>query len=231
MNCPRSPHQRITPFPLSLPDNRPTVHQQQAHSPLESRSTSQSSPDLSRSSSARSARVSSSILPALRLAGLAPDRDRDMRSSRSRDSAPKPKPLLVLKLSGPSFLDTIVRDDKSKDPIYITETSSEVTTLYRLDHPRDEPIKAATIQWPIHPVRTKGKSGRSVQFGNGSWREAEDILKSGPLGNTAYVLAPFKLSFFVHLTAACPPPVYASSPSRTIPTASSGSSSRATASV
>ena len=115
-----------------------------------------------------------------------------MRSSRPRDQAPKPKPLLVLKLSSSSFLDTVIRDDKSKDPIYILETANDLTPIYRLDHPRDEPIKAATIQWPVHPVRTKGKSGRSVQFGAGSWRDAEDILKSGPLGNTAY--APNSLS-------------------------------------
>ena len=90
-------------------------------------------------------------------------------------------------MSGSSFLDTIVRDDKNKDPLYIIETSAETTVIYRLDHPRDEAIKAATIQWPVHPVRTRGKSGRSVQIGNGSWREAEDLLKSGPLGNTACV--------------------------------------------
>ncbi|RPD57513.1 hypothetical protein L226DRAFT_457721 [Lentinus tigrinus ALCF2SS1-7] len=108
-----------------------------------------------------------------------------MRSSRPRDQPSKPKPLAVLKLSGSSFLDTIIRDDKNKDPLYICETTGETTTIYRLDHPRDEAVKAATIQWPVHPVRTRGKSGRSVQIGNGSWREAEDLLKCGPLGNTA----------------------------------------------
>ncbi|TFK85541.1 hypothetical protein K466DRAFT_576839 [Polyporus arcularius HHB13444] len=108
-----------------------------------------------------------------------------MRSSRPRDPPTKPKPLTVLKLSGSSFLDTVVRDDKNKDPLYIIETTGETTVIYRLDHPRDEAVKAATIQWPVHPVRTRGKSGRSVQIGSGSWREAEDLLKSGPLGNTA----------------------------------------------
>lgn len=110
-----------------------------------------------------------------------------MRSSSAREPTPKPKPLLVLKLSGSSYLDTIVRDDKTKDPVYILETVRELTNIYRLDHPRDEPVKAATVQWPLHPVRVKGKSGRMIQFGNGSWREAEDLLKNGPLGSTAYV--------------------------------------------
>ncbi|KAI0745877.1 hypothetical protein C8Q76DRAFT_808294 [Earliella scabrosa] len=195
MNSPRPPSsQRISLFPLSFPNNRPSGHQHQPDTQTlspsstdDSRSPSQPSPDLSRSSSVRSARqLSSSLLPALRLAGLAPEPDQCvMRSSRPRDQAPKPKPLLVLKLSSSSFLDTVIRDDKSKDPIYILETANDLTPIYRLDHPRDEPIKAATIQWPVHPVRTKGKSGRSVQFGAGSWRDAEDILKSGPLGNTA----------------------------------------------
>lgn len=159
-----------------------------------SRQSFQPSPDLSRSSSARSARLSSSLLPALRLAGLVadPDRDlprRDMRSTRSsRDASQKQRPLVILKLSASSFLDTVIRDDKSKDPLYILETTGENTAIYRLDHPRDEPIKAATVQWPVQPVRVKGKSGRSIQFGGGSWRESEELLKAGPLGNTAYAI-------------------------------------------
>ncbi|KAI0775821.1 hypothetical protein BD413DRAFT_602983 [Trametes elegans] len=108
-----------------------------------------------------------------------------MRSSRAREPPSKPRPLLALKLSGSSFLDTIIRDDKTKDPLYILETTRELTVVYRLDHPRDEPVKAATVQWPLHPVRIKGKSGRTVQFGNGSWRESEDLLKTGPLGSNA----------------------------------------------
>ncbi|OJT01923.1 hypothetical protein TRAPUB_7612 [Trametes pubescens] len=153
-------------------------------------------PDLSRSLSARGAsRLSSSFFPALAKARLAlaaaasssppPPTPRDMRSSSAREQTPKPKPLLILKLSGSSYLDTIIRDDKSKDPVYILETVRELTNIYRLDHPRDEPVKAATVQWPLHPVRVKGKSGRMIQFGNGSWREAEDLLKNGPLGSTA----------------------------------------------
>ena len=208
MSCHRlsTGQQTITPFLLGFDSSRPDDPNRPPDQPTpgsttsptqESRSSSDPSPDLSRSSSARSARRSSSFLPSFRLAGFSSDRDRrdsdrrnrDMRSSRSgKDSQPKPKPkpLLVLRLSSSSFLDTIIRDDKTKDPLYILETSSENTSIYRLDHIRDEPIKAATVQWPLHPVRVKGKSGRSIQFGNGSWREAEDVLKNGPLGNTAY---------------------------------------------
>ncbi|KAI1795598.1 hypothetical protein LXA43DRAFT_881332 [Ganoderma leucocontextum] len=200
MSCHRlsSGQQTITPFLLGSDSSRPDDANHPSDHPTtgsttsptqESRSRSEPSPDLSRSSSARSARRSSSFLPSFRLAGFSSDRDRrsrDMRSSRpSKDSKSKPKPLLVLRLSGSSFLDTIIRDDKTKDPIYILETSGDITSIYRLDHIRDEPIKAATVQWPVHPVRVKGKSGRSIQFGNGSWREAEDVLRNGPLGNTA----------------------------------------------
>ena len=203
--------------------------------PGESRPSSEHSPDLSRSTSARSARLSSSLLPALRLAGLAPDpgrereRAREMRSSSrsSRDAPSKSKALLTLKLSASSFLDSVIRDDRTKDPLYILETGSEITTIYRLDHIHDVPVKTASVRWPIHPVRVKGKSGRSVQFGAGTWREAEDILKSGPLGNTAYVerLPPTALTLTV-LHAA-----FASSTFLIIPIVSSGSSSLATAFV
>ncbi|CDO68955.1 hypothetical protein BN946_scf184782.g3 [Trametes cinnabarina] len=159
-----------------------------------------SAPELSRSSSHRVARLSSSFFPALakaRLALSSPSASassspssasaaREMRSSRPREQSSKQsKALLVLKLSGSSFLDTVIRDDKTKDPVYILETTRELTHVYRLDHHRDEPVKAATIQWPIHPVRVKGKTGRSIQFGNGSWREAEELLKTGPLGSNA----------------------------------------------
>ncbi|KAI9067279.1 hypothetical protein FKP32DRAFT_1683913 [Trametes sanguinea] len=161
---------------------------------------------LSRSSSQRAARLSS-FFPALAKAGLvissssssssaaaassplsahpSSSSAREMRSSRPREQSSKPKALLALKLSGSSFLDTVIRDDKTKDPIYILETVRELTHVYRLDYHRDEPVKAATIQWPIHPVRVKGKTGRSIQFGNGSWREAEELLKTGPLGSNA----------------------------------------------
>lgn len=181
--------------------------QTQTQTQTQPRPSSEPSPDLSRSSSARGARLSSSILPALRLAGLAPDPDRDrdrareMRSSRSRDPPSKSKAILTLKLSGSSFLDTIIRDDRSKDPLYILETSNEVTSIVRLDHPRDVPVKAATVQWPLHPVRAKGKSGRTIQIGGGSWREAEDLLKAGPLGNTACVPSSRSPALALRLTA------------------------------
>ncbi|KAH9892672.1 hypothetical protein C8Q73DRAFT_67873 [Cubamyces lactineus] len=189
----RSPADGPSPSARSEPPER--ASQTVTQDPHPTNSPSPSSPDLSRSSSQRGARLSSSFFPALAKARLAlssasaaassSPSPREMRSSRPREPPPKPKPLLVLKLSGSSFLDTIIRDDKTKDPLYILETARELTSIYRLDHPRDEPVKAATVQWPLHPVRIKGKTGRSIQFGNGSWREAEDLLKTGPLGSTA----------------------------------------------
>ncbi|KAI0663417.1 hypothetical protein C8Q70DRAFT_930541 [Cubamyces menziesii] len=192
-----SPDARLPDAPSFSARSEPPERASQTatQDPHPTNSPSPSSPDLSRSSSQRGARLSSSFFPALAKARLAlssasaaassSPSSREMRSSRPREPPPKPKPLLVLKLSGSSFLDTIIRDDKTKDPLYILETARELTSIYRLDHPRDEPVKAATVQWPLHPVRIKGKTGRSIQFGNGSWREAEDLLKTGPLGSTA----------------------------------------------
>ncbi|KZT71813.1 hypothetical protein DAEQUDRAFT_763642 [Daedalea quercina L-15889] len=121
------------------------------------------------------------------------DRDRDMVPTRSkslantRSSAEQP-PLLTVKLSGPSFLDTVIRDTVTKDSLYIIETSRDLTHVYRLDASRREAGKAASIQWPqtvSQSSKGKGRSGKSIQISSGSWRDAEDFLKVGALGNLA----------------------------------------------
>ena len=83
-----------------------------------------------------------------------------------------------IKLFGSSFLDTVIRDDKSKYPISILEIANDLAPIYRLDHPRDEPIAMVRV--------TKGKSDRSVQFGAGSWRDAEDLSSLVSSGTLAY---------------------------------------------
>jgi len=108
-------------------------------------------------------------------------------SSVTSPSAPAdPTPILTLKLSGPSFLDTVIRDTVSKQPLYIIETVRDLTNIYRLDSRLREAGKAAAVQWPPNFTATgkgKGKSGKSVQMGSGSWRDAEDLLKQSALGN------------------------------------------------
>ncbi|KAH9935790.1 uncharacterized protein B0H18DRAFT_977319 [Fomitopsis serialis] len=122
-----------------------------------------------------------------------PDRDRDMVPTRSKSvattrTAAEQAPLLTVKLSGPSFLDTVIRDTVTKDALYIVETSRDLTHVYRLDASRREAGKAASIQWPqtvSQSSKGKGRSGKSIQMSNGSWRDAEEFLKVGALGNLA----------------------------------------------
>lgn len=122
-------------------------------------------------------------------------RDRDMVPTRSK-SATTPRstaevpPLLTIKLSGPSFLDTIIRDTVTKDPLYIVETARDLTHVYRLDASHREAGKAASIQWPqtvSASSKGKGRSGKTIQMSNGSWRDTDEFLKAGPLGNLACV--------------------------------------------
>lgn len=109
------------------------------------------------------------------------------RTTSAESSNQPPSELLNLKLTGPSFLDTIVRDTVAKKPLYLIETVSECTNIYRLGPIHDHAIKAATLQWPHSVLKMKGRSGVSVQMGAGIWRDAEDILKTGTLSNSQYV--------------------------------------------
>lgn len=95
-----------------------------------------------------------------------------------------PGSLLHIKFSGPSFLDVVAKDNVSKEPLYIIETVREVTTIYRLDHRTREAVRAASVQWPQTLVKGK-TSGRTVQMGDGRWRDAEEFLKFGTLTNFA----------------------------------------------
>ncbi|KAI0949042.1 hypothetical protein AcW1_008755 [Taiwanofungus camphoratus] len=187
----------ITPFPLDSPSSsdRPPPRPHTTGSAVTSPTASSSC-----------GRPSSFSLPApvlrlLDIAGNDKDRDRErsempspsrtqsMSSSgpRAPQPPPGPPPILTLKLSGPSFLDTVIKDNSSKEPLYIIETVADMTSIYRLDSRLREAGKAATIQWPPNVVSGKGKgrSGKSIQMGSGSWRDADDFLKLGALGNLA----------------------------------------------
>ncbi|KZT10816.1 uncharacterized protein LAESUDRAFT_755480 [Laetiporus sulphureus 93-53] len=121
------------------------------------------------------------------------------RSMTAPSSPTEQIPILTLRLSGPSFLDTVIRDMCTKEPLYIIQTMADLTQIYRLDTKAGEAGKAATIQWPPNVSMTgKGKirSGKSVQMGSGSWREVEDFLKVGTLG--AFASRKFNLPHFPH---------------------------------
>lgn len=115
------------------------------------------------------------------------------RRTISADTSPNrpSSELLNLKLTSPSFLDTIVRDTVAKKPLYLIETIAERTHIYRLGPMHDHAEKSAIIQWPQHVIKSKSKSGCSIQMGMGAWRDAEDILKLGTLGNAQYVFLHF----------------------------------------
>ncbi|GBE80598.1 hypothetical protein SCP_0303130 [Sparassis crispa] len=141
-----------------------------------------------------SPRRSLSLQPVLRLfdredsLGMQPRTARPASvSARPSTSPSEPKPFLTLKLSSPSFLDTVIKDDGTKEPLYIVQTAGELTSVHRLDKVRRVATRAAAVQWPpniIDVAKTKGKgrSGKSIQLA-GSWRDAEDFLRLGPLGN------------------------------------------------
>ncbi|KAI0075773.1 hypothetical protein K474DRAFT_1708768 [Panus rudis PR-1116 ss-1] len=101
----------------------------------------------------------------------------------STRSSSKPTPLLSLKLTGPSFLDVVIRDRANKEPVYICETVRDSTSIYRLNAETEEATKVATVHWPSTITRSKSKSGRTVQMANDRWRDAEEFLKLGPLGS------------------------------------------------
>lgn len=107
-------------------------------------------------------------------------------SSSSRRGG-KDSALISLKFTGPSFLDVVIKDNDTKDALYIIETVRDDTTVYRLDAQSRQGIPTATVKWPQSLVKGKGKSGRTVKIGDGRWRDAEEFLKYGALGNYAYV--------------------------------------------
>lgn len=91
--------------------------------------------------------------------------------------------LVTLKLSSQSFLDSLVKDDASRDPLYVIRTTGTATTVLRRD-PWDGLVKTAEVKWP-KVIPTKGKTretlGVLVQMGDGRWQSADTILKPGSL--------------------------------------------------
>ncbi|KAH8107871.1 hypothetical protein BXZ70DRAFT_1003295 [Cristinia sonorae] len=132
----------------------------------------------------------SAIFPSLTKLNTAPQHpDQSRPTSQPAPNSAHPKgqqnPLVSFKLSGPSFLDVVLRDREDKQPAYIIETLHEYTAIYRLDAAADTATKVSTIQWPVSVTKSKAKSGRTIQMADGRWRDAEDLLKLGPLGSVA----------------------------------------------
>ena len=104
----------------------------------------------------------------------------------------QPRPLLVLKLSSPSFLDSVATDVVAETPLYSVETVGSSTTIWRSD-PWDAPAKIADICWPKDiPLKGKGRDthGAVLQMGDTRWKDTNAYLKWCSLGR--YVV-PFPL--------------------------------------
>ncbi|KAG5642754.1 hypothetical protein DXG03_002235 [Asterophora parasitica] len=91
-------------------------------------------------------------------------------------------PLLTLKLSSPSFLDSVVTDDATKQPLYTIRTSGVLTKITRAD-PWDRETKTAEIQWPRSaPAKGKGTSdGVLIQMRGLRWKGSETFLRRGSI--------------------------------------------------
>jgi hypothetical protein len=93
------------------------------------------------------------------------------------------KPLITLKLSSPSFLDSVVNDTLTRHPLYVIKTVGTSTTISRSD-PWEGVTKTADIKWPkLIPTKGKGKDsvGVLVQMSGGRWKGAENLLKPSSL--------------------------------------------------
>lgn len=118
-----------------------------------------------------------------------------LRKGESSDAFPSSKqknPLLTLKLSSPSFLDSTVSDGLSDNALYTVKTTSTCTTVLRND-PWEGTNKVADIRWAKKSAM-KGKSRDSLQgsvvemIGSGRTKPVEQFLKFSALsGYVAHI--------------------------------------------
>jgi hypothetical protein len=105
------------------------------------------------------------------------------RRSASGEDMLQKSPLLTLKLSSPSFLDSEINEDLSRNPIYVIRTQGTSTTITRSD-PWEGSTKTAEVKWPKDvPVKGKGKDndGVLVQMKGGRWESGFSLLRPGSL--------------------------------------------------
>jgi hypothetical protein len=92
---------------------------------------------------------------------------------------PTHHPLMTLRLSSPSFLDSVVHDGSSDNPLYVIDTDDNVTKVRRSD-PKGF-VKVCSVRWPMDPIRSMSRKnkdlvGVEVAFGKGAWKSADDFL-------------------------------------------------------
>ncbi len=105
-----------------------------------------------------------------------------LRRLKSPDTAatqPTHLPLMTLRLSSPSFLDSVVHDGSSDNPLYVIDTDDNVTKVRRSDSRGF--VKVCGVRWPMGPVKSVSRKnkdlvGVEVAFGKGTWKSADDFL-------------------------------------------------------
>jgi hypothetical protein len=118
-----------------------------------------------------------------RLKASPPSASSIFRRFKSADSAvpsqPASHPLMTLRLSSPSFLDSFVHDGSSDNPLYVIDTDSNVTKVRRSDQKGF--VNVSRVRWPADRQKssvrkTKDLTGVEVVFGKGSWKPANEFL-------------------------------------------------------
>lgn len=111
-----------------------------------------------------------------------------MNTSRS-----KRRPLLLLSLSSPSFLNAVATDAGSDKPLYSVETVASSTSIWRSD-PWDGSAKVADIRWPKDlPLKGKCKDnthGARIQMNGFAWKDTASFLKYCSLGSSRKFYVP-----------------------------------------
>ncbi len=106
-----------------------------------------------------------------------------LRRFKSPDQPTSPQsssqPLMILRLSSPSFLDSVVHDGSSENPLYVIETVSNITKVRRSDSKGF--VNVSRVRWPadIHKSsfrKNKDLAGVEVVFGKGHWKPADEFL-------------------------------------------------------
>jgi hypothetical protein len=107
-----------------------------------------------------------------------------LRRFKSTDSASQSAshPLMTLRLSSPSFLDSFVHDGSSDSPLYVIDTDNNVTKVRRSDQKGF--VNVSRVRWPedrqklSSMLKTKDLTGVEVVFGKGTWKPANEFLGS-----------------------------------------------------
>ena len=97
-------------------------------------------------------------------------------------------PLLGLKLSSNSFLDSTLEDDLSAATVYTIKTTEASTTVLRYGN-EGNPLEIATINWPGALFTNEGREDDnppSIKMKDCCWSEGPVFLRSG--SNPKYVV-------------------------------------------